>query len=282
MTNNAWNSQNPAQVARGGTGQNNLTAYHVIVGQGANPVSFAQPTLVHGVPLVSNGAAVDPSFDTAEVVGGGTGLQITVPYSVLCSGDTATAKLHCIDTTGIAGQVLTSNGTTWPSWQDLGSAGTAEGRGNYLFRVTAVLAANATGDGTDVRLTQTDPAFVWSNYGNVWDLTNSQWKAPVNGLFWFSVKVYFSGAALGTPDPSNVQYQLRLHGVQTLYSYDQYPIPQSTYETDTSRALLINAIVKANANDIIYFSFMADGFGGKVVMGDAYSSYINGCLISRF
>ncbi len=44
------------------------------------------------------------------VVEGGTGVQLTTIYAVLCGGTTATGAIQSIASVGTAGQILTSNG----------------------------------------------------------------------------------------------------------------------------------------------------------------------------
>lgn len=53
----------PVAVTSGGTGANALNAHNVIIGEGSSAVAFAAPG-VSGQILASNGAAVDPSFQT--------------------------------------------------------------------------------------------------------------------------------------------------------------------------------------------------------------------------
>lgn len=55
---------------------------------------------------------------TLNVAHGGTGLNSTTAYSVVCGGTTSTAALQNVSGVGTAGQVLTSNGAgALPTWQ---------------------------------------------------------------------------------------------------------------------------------------------------------------------
>lgn len=84
VTNNAWNSQDPAQVAKGGSGAATLTG--VLTGNGTSPFT-ANAVTQHGVViggasnavgstavgtatyvLTSNGAGMDPTFQVAPGV----------------------------------------------------------------------------------------------------------------------------------------------------------------------------------------------------------------------
>ncbi len=143
------NGANDVGVTDGGTGVSLLTAYAVICG-GVTQTSSLQTVAsvgTAGQPLVSNGAAALPSFQsdlaTAVTIGsayiyrasgtdvpvadGGTGLSATTAYAVLCGGTTTTAALQSIAGVGSSGQVLTSNGAgALPTFQ-------AAGGGNWTM-----------------------------------------------------------------------------------------------------------------------------------------------------
>jgi hypothetical protein len=71
-TNNAWNSQDPAQVAKGGTGANSHTAYSVLCGgtTNTNPVQSIASVGTSGQVLTSNGAGALPTFAAIPASGG--------------------------------------------------------------------------------------------------------------------------------------------------------------------------------------------------------------------
>lgn len=105
-------------VVEGGSGDQALTNHNVLLGQGTSPIAFAAPTATSGVPLVSQGASADPSFDTLVVEGGGTGVTSFDAYAVVCGGTTSTDPLQDVSPIGSSGDVLTSNGGGMlPSWQ---------------------------------------------------------------------------------------------------------------------------------------------------------------------
>jgi len=62
---NASGIQAFATVPAGGTGRNTLTAHNVLLGAGTSPVNLAAPGTA-GLPLCSNGASADPSFETCS------------------------------------------------------------------------------------------------------------------------------------------------------------------------------------------------------------------------
>ncbi len=70
-TNNSWNSQDPAQVALGGTGDSSLTAYAVLCGgtTSTGPVQSISSVGTSGQILTSSGAAALPTFTSASAVG---------------------------------------------------------------------------------------------------------------------------------------------------------------------------------------------------------------------
>jgi hypothetical protein len=66
-TNNSWNSQDPVQVAKGGTGVNTTTAYGVLAGGTTATGAFQNCGAgTAGQVLTSNGAGVLPSFQAAS------------------------------------------------------------------------------------------------------------------------------------------------------------------------------------------------------------------------
>lgn len=112
----------PVGVASGGTGQNALSAHNVLLGEGTGGVGFSAPG-ASGQILASNGAAVDPSFQTKAALGiaaSGANSDITslsgltTPLSVAQGGTgRATLTVHGVligETTGAINQ--TAAGTT--------------------------------------------------------------------------------------------------------------------------------------------------------------------------
>lgn len=75
-----WNLLGSGSITVAGSGSTEtfqltgLTNNNVLVGAGTSTITKVPPSATAGIPLVSNGAAVDPSFSTALVPGGGTGL----------------------------------------------------------------------------------------------------------------------------------------------------------------------------------------------------------------
>lgn len=95
-----------------------LTNHAVQVGAGTTTLTQVSPSATSGVPLISQGAAADPTFGTAVVEGGGTGNTTFTAYSVICAGTTATGAFQNVSGVGSSGQVLTSNGASMlPTWQ---------------------------------------------------------------------------------------------------------------------------------------------------------------------
>lgn len=110
MTINSWNSQDPVQVAKGGTGAATLTG--VLTGNGTSAVT-ANAVTEHGVliggssnavgstavgtagqVLTSNGAGSDPTFQAAG--GGGSGSVVQEVVSTVV-GVTSTTSTYALD-----------------------------------------------------------------------------------------------------------------------------------------------------------------------------------------
>lgn len=89
VTGNSWNSQDPAQVAKGGTGVASTTAYAVLCGGTTTTASLQSIAGVgtSGQVLTSNGAAALPTFQAAS--GGGTVVQ-QIRSTTSTAGSTAT------------------------------------------------------------------------------------------------------------------------------------------------------------------------------------------------
>ena len=89
-------------VAQGGTSVTSLTAHNLIVGNGSNTPNLVAPSATSGVPLVSNGASADPSYTTASVAGGGTGLtSLTAHNLIVGNGSSAATLLSPSATSGV-------------------------------------------------------------------------------------------------------------------------------------------------------------------------------------
>ncbi len=86
----AYDGPNPYPVNAGGTGRQSLTDHAIVVGSGTAAVDFISPTATLGIPLVSTGTGTDPSFTTASVSGGGTGVT-TLTSGGMLYGNAANA-----------------------------------------------------------------------------------------------------------------------------------------------------------------------------------------------
>ena len=101
-----------------------VTQYGTVVAGTSNTVSSIAPSATSGVPYISQGNASNPTFGTAVVAGGGTGLTSATAYAVLCGGTTSTAAFQSIASVGSSGNVLTSNGAgALPTFQAAGGGG---------------------------------------------------------------------------------------------------------------------------------------------------------------
>ena len=86
-----------------------LTNHNLLIGAGTATITNVAPSATSGVPVISQGAAADPTFGTAVVAGGGTGRVTLTNHGVLVgAGTTAITQLAA----GSAGQVLQSGGAS--------------------------------------------------------------------------------------------------------------------------------------------------------------------------
>ena len=128
VTNNAWNSEDPAQVAKGGTGRASQTAYAVICG-GTTTTAAQQSVASVGTAnqvLTSNGAGALPTFQNVSV----TGAITSVVSQVFTSNGTYTptsGMVYCeIEVIGGGGAGGGANTTTGSQYSNGGGGGAGE------------------------------------------------------------------------------------------------------------------------------------------------------------
>ena len=97
-----------------------VTQHDVLLGGAtSSTLTNVAPSATSGIPLVSTGAASDPSFTTAVVAGGGTGQVTLTNHGVLVgAGTSAITQL----TVGTNGQVLIGSTTADPAFATLSSS----------------------------------------------------------------------------------------------------------------------------------------------------------------
>jgi hypothetical protein len=76
-----------------------ITQYNVQTGGASNALNNVAPSATSGVPLISQGAASQPTFGTAVVAGGGTGNISFNTTGVVISGATSTTALTAVTLT---------------------------------------------------------------------------------------------------------------------------------------------------------------------------------------
>ena len=105
-----------------------MTNNNVLIGLGTTTIGLVAPSTTAGIPLISNGSALNPSFGTALVAGGGTGDTSFTPFAPITGGSTSTGNLLQATTGfGTSGFVLTSTGSgSLPTWQATSTAGTID------------------------------------------------------------------------------------------------------------------------------------------------------------
>jgi hypothetical protein len=147
-TNNAWNSQNPAQVAKGGTGATTLTGvligngtspvtgnaisqFDVLVGGSSNAISSIGPGSA-GQVLQSAGNASNPAYSSATFPVSTVANQILYSSATNTVAGLTTANDGVLITSntgvpsflpnGTVNYVLTANTAAPPSWQPTASS----------------------------------------------------------------------------------------------------------------------------------------------------------------
>lgn len=221
VSNNAWNSQDPAQVAKGGTGRATLTDHGVLVGAGTSAIT--QLSVGGTGTLLVGAAAADPAFATSATgdftfTSSTAGATRTLTVSNTDNTNAASKALIVASTGGASsGDAVYQASTTTTTWSwgadnspTVPSAdpwvlaqGTALGTNNVIVAATGgqVLKplqplfygslptddANATGNGANYTLgTVTALTEVIDQGGNF--NTNGTFTAPVAGNYCFIVK----------------------------------------------------------------------------------------------
>lgn len=130
--NNSWNSQDPAQVTKGGTGLNSCSQGDLLYGSAPNTLAILPKETTPKRYLSNSGPNNNPAYSAVDIQGGvtgvlpvtngGTGVSSSSPaFGVLAAGTGTTNPFQNIGT-GSLGEVLTSNGPgVLPSFQSLGS-----------------------------------------------------------------------------------------------------------------------------------------------------------------
>ncbi len=120
-TNNSWNSQDPVQVTKGGTGLNTVAQGDLLIASASNTLA-SLPKDTNATRYLSNtGTNNAPAYaqvdlsngvtGTLPVGNGGTGVATTTAYGVLAGGTTSTGAIQNIGA-GTSGQILKSNGSS--------------------------------------------------------------------------------------------------------------------------------------------------------------------------
>lgn len=134
-------------VSNGGTGQTSFVAHSVLLGNGISSLNARAPSIVAGIPLVSQGSSADPNFTTAVVAGGGTGQTSFTTFSPIISGTTVSGAFQtATGGTGIAGEAFVSSGAgVKPAWGVLPVLG--GGTGQQSLGAYSVLCGGNTSTG---------------------------------------------------------------------------------------------------------------------------------------
>lgn len=97
-----------------------VNQHNVVIGSALNLLDNVAPSATAGIPLVSNGAAADPSFSAASVPGGGTGKTSLTAHGVLVGEGTSAIVATAA---GSNGQVLLGSTGADPAFAALTSTG---------------------------------------------------------------------------------------------------------------------------------------------------------------
>lgn len=207
-----------------------------------------------GVPLVSNGAAVAPSFTTAVVAGGGTGQATLTNHGVLVgAGTSAITQLAA----GTANTVLRSGGPAAdPAYSTNFKVSAADVMTN-TSQPSFLAYANAnipgvTGDGTAYTV-----AFNTTAYDQTASFGGTVFTAPVTGKYLFTWSIGLSGVAADNTDATcglGTSTQLTLSNEVSIF-----PVATSTGAIYFSGS----SVAAMTAGDIAFVQVVVSGHATK-------------------
>jgi len=276
MTQNSWNSSNPAQVSKGGTGAATLTGvltgngtgaitaaavtqYGVLVGDSSNGVaSTAVGTATH--VLTSNGAGVAPTFQASSSTGDVVG-PASATDNALARFDSSTGKLLQDSTVIVTDDGEMTNGSQ-PAF--------------LAYQPTN--ATNVTGAGTAYTIGST--VALTEVYDQNADFnTNGTFTAPVTGKYYLNMSTALFGN-LGTPErlwiqtiTSNATYRFFHCDYQDLLTSSGYAVISGSITCDMDSADTATFTVTLNDGS------SGNSSGVRALTGSVRLSYLSGVLI---
>ena len=139
-TNNSWNSQDPVQVALGGTGLATLTAHSLQVGNGTGNMTQLGVATNGQLPIGSTGA--DPVLATITA---GTNISVTNGVGSITIAATGAGSFSWTDVTGTSQTMAVNSGytannvalvtLTLPAVAAYGSTFIVQGKGAGLWKI---------------------------------------------------------------------------------------------------------------------------------------------------
>lgn len=134
----------PLSVAQGGTGIATITSHDIIIGNGTSAPTLLAPHSSSGVPLVSQGSSSNPSYNTCQVIGGGTGVTaILAHYIPVGAGTSSINEIAPNATSGIP--LISKGASADPNYGTAIVAG--GGTGNTTFTAYSLITAGTTSTG---------------------------------------------------------------------------------------------------------------------------------------
>ena len=165
------------------------------------------PSPTAGVPLVSQGSGVDPSFGTAVVLGGGTGATTFTTHGVLVGEGTAAVSATAA---GSNGQVLLGSNSADPVFATL------TGTGGITFTTgPGSLQINSTGGGLTWSVVTSNASFA-VNTGTIANKSGTlTMTLPASAAIGDIIEITGINTALGWSIAQNANQQIFLGNTST-------------------------------------------------------------------
>jgi len=172
-----------------------ITQYNLQTGDANNLLNNVAPSATSGVPVISQGAASQPVFGTAEVVGGGTGRTSLTNHGVLVGAATSAITQLAA---GSAGQVLQSGGASADPAYSTATYPATTTANQLLYSSATNTVSGLTGGNSLVAATNSSGTLAMRSFSiNIQTFTSSGTYTPTAGMLYCIIEAVGGGGGGG-------------------------------------------------------------------------------------